>query len=94
MNQMSNKLPVAGIVLALFALAAMPAHAQRVLFVGNSLVGYNDMPALFQHLAASTGHKAYVEECIWYGHTLKAQEGRSDVQTALTTEKWDFGGDA
>ncbi len=77
-------------VAVILVLWATPAHAQRVLFVGNSLIGYNDMPATFQHLAESTGKKPYVEEYIWYGQSLKTQYGRADLQTALMTKKWDF----
>jgi len=90
LDRMRTRLSITIVVLAALGLVSMPADAQRVLFIGNSLIGYNDMPALFQHLAASAGHKPSIEEFIWYGRTLKADEGRPDLQHALTTQKWDY----
>ena len=49
----------------------------RVLFIGNSLTFYNDLPGMFARLAQSGGHVAQVDESsagggTWAGHTKSA----------------------
>lgn len=66
----------------------------RVLFLGNSLTYYNDMPALFRDLSLSAGKKIYVDS-VTKGAATVAQF--ADVNTEigasaygkLTGEKWD-----
>jgi hypothetical protein len=45
----------------------------RVLFIGNSLTGVNDMPGLFRQFAASVGRQVQTEGNIQYGGSLEDQ---------------------
>lgn len=65
----------------------------RVLFLGNSLTYYNDMPALFRELALSEGKKIYVDS-VTKGAATVAQfvdrntEIGATAYCKLTDEKW------
>jgi hypothetical protein len=68
-------------LLALTALAATfagapPAHADefRVLFLGNSYTGVNDLPSLFAGLVNASGHTAVVDAHTPGGNTLGAPQ--------------------
>lgn len=43
---------------------------RRILFIGNSLIGYQNLPGLFEELAEVKGFKPYVENSIRFGMTL------------------------
>ena len=62
----------------------------RVLFIGNSLTFYNDLPGMFARLAQSGGHVAQVDESsagggTWAGHTKSAI-----TLSKIKQRKWDL----
>ena len=62
----------------------------RVLFIGNSLTYYNDLPGMFARLAQSGGHVAQVDESsagggTWAGHTKSAI-----TLNKIKYRKWDL----
>ena len=65
----------------------------RVLFLGNSLTYYNDMPAIFRELALSAGKKIYVDS-VTKGAATVAQFADRNTEIGasaygkLTGEKW------
>lgn len=71
------------------------SDAVQILFVGNSLTGRNDMPAMFQSLAAAADYKVYVE-WIWEGGcTLSRYASRHTAEGAafyrkLHSRNWDY----
>ena len=77
-------------VLLLFASAAPSAVAQeRVLFVGNSLTYYNDMPTLFEGIANDKGHNVSVEAYTVGGTGLAQMLESGEVLTLIQSERWD-----
>lgn len=67
-----------------------PPHDLRIMFIGNSLTGVNDMPKEFVHLATINGRAPYVEAFIAFGQTLSHHLTRADLRAALAKKKWDF----
>ena len=61
----------------------------NILFVGNSLTGYNFMPAVFQKMAQSRGHKPHVEAFVRFGGKLSEHLQKADLRKVLTDRKWD-----
>ncbi len=62
----------------------------RVLFVGNSITGFNNTPGLFRELAVETGHSPYVELSIKFGKTLGDQLADPVFVTTLKSKAWDY----
>lgn len=70
--------------LALFAaVPALAAPPQRVLFVGNSLTYYGNLPATFATLAGASGHPVHSEMIVAGGATLSQRLADGSVQQAL-----------
>lgn len=70
-------------------------EAIRVLFVGNSFTGRNDMPAMFQKIARAGGYKVYVEWIYEGGTSLYKYANYKTEEGALFYEKlrekqWDY----
>lgn len=67
----------------------------RVLFLGNSLIYYNDMPKTFEAFAKAAGKKIVVDSVTKGSATMAQFADRStdigaSAYTKLTTQKWDF----
>jgi hypothetical protein len=67
----------------------------RVLFLGNSLVYFNDMPGMFGALARSAGKDVYVDSVTKGAATMslfadKATEIGALAYSKLTGERWDY----
>lgn len=63
----------------------------RVLFIGNSFTFRNELPAQFEHIAASLGRKVEWSISAIGGCTLYGQTQLRNARTAqLMTEDWDF----
>lgn len=65
------------------ACAVQPAPPQRILFVGNSLTYYGNLPATFAALAQANGHAIEAEMILEGGATLSERLADGSVQTAL-----------
>ena len=61
-----------------------------VLFIGNSLTGYNDMPGLFKSLSIETGKNVSVETCLKYGLALRHIIDNSSVIDKINEKNWDY----
>ncbi|MBU7018727.1 MAG: hypothetical protein HXS44_14550 [Theionarchaea archaeon] len=66
-----------------------PARTIRVLFVGNSLTFFNDMPELFAELARSGGYDVEVDMSAQGGWTL-SDHASSSLTLDKIDENWDF----
>lgn len=70
--------------------ASLQPEPVRVLFVGNSLTFYNDMPGMFAALADSGGHQVQVAQSAFPGYSL-ARHSVDDRTTAkLEEQSWDY----
>lgn len=73
-----------------FLLALLSAFAQeRVLFVGNSLTYYNDMPSLFAGIANDKGYRVEVDSYTVGGTGLAEMLASGEVQRLIESERWD-----
>lgn len=74
----------------LFVLAALSATAQeRVLFVGNSLTYFNDMPQIFESIATEKGHDVSVHSYTVGGTGLAEHLAAGEVIRVIQSERWD-----
>jgi hypothetical protein len=70
---------------------AAAAEPLRVLFIGNSLTAWNDLPNIFASLTQAGGHERPVTRTIAIGgFSLEDHWNRGDAQKAIAEGKWDF----
>lgn len=62
---------------------------ERVLFVGNSLTYYNDMPTLFETIASVKGYPVTVESYTVGGTGLAEMLATGEVVRLIQSEQWD-----
>lgn len=74
-----------------FVFLSSCAHGaqKRIVFVGNSLTGVNNLPGLFQFLANSQGESPYVEAHLEFGKDLAFHAQNDELKTALS-KNWDY----
>jgi hypothetical protein len=60
----------------------------RVLFVGNSLTEWNDLPARVAGLAAATGRQLEYEAITFGGFNLEDHWNQGDARAAIATGRW------
>lgn len=70
--------------------AAISAQPTRVLFIGNSYVYSNDLPALLTQLAASLGETVITAQSTPGGHTFNLHTQNTATQALLAQGGWDF----
>ena len=82
---------LAGTVLA-FACAAStePSPALRVLFIGNSLTGYNDLPGIVAALGRARNVPLDVHSVVRGGASLEDHLADGTAAAILAAERWDF----
>lgn len=61
-----------------------------ILFIGNSLTFYNDMPAMFSELARSGGHEVQVSTAAEGGWTLADHATSPATGAKLEEQVWDY----
>ena len=66
------------------------AGPTRVLFVGNSLTFFNDLPEIFARLAGSGGHAVEVGMSAQGGQTFAGHASSPTTLKKLTGQRWDF----
>lgn len=81
-------------LVTIIAVALVPAIASadplRVLFIGNSLTAWNDLPAMFQALAVAGGNERPVVRTIARGgYSLEDHWNEGAAQKAIAAERWD-----
>ena len=75
--------------LAFVAVIFLASAQERVLFVGNSLTYYNDMPAIFENIALDKGHRVVVESYAIGGTGLAEMFASGEVVQLIESEHWD-----
>lgn len=85
------------VVVSLGAFASLIAQEKpskeklRVLFVGNSLTYYNNLPEIVAQLANSAKQRKLVYKMVAYPNfSLEDHWNKGEVQKLLAKEKWDF----
>jgi hypothetical protein len=69
--------------------AANPATA-KILFIGNSITYYNDMPAIFKSLAAAGGKDVYVNAWVRGGVILGYFAQSAQAAQIINQKQWDY----
>lgn len=80
---------VAGIILPGCASPCSGGPALRVLFIGNSYLFTNNLPALFEKLACSGGHKVITAMAASGGWTLADHFQSKDTIKLIQSQPWD-----
>ena len=78
------------IVLALLCgLGEASAEPLRVLFIGNSLTAWNDLPSMLQSLAVAGGHERPVVQSVTRGgFSLEDHWNEGEAQKVIAAGKW------
>lgn len=72
------------------ALSAQAQEPIRVLFVGNSYIYYNNLPAIFEGFAASKGKTVDAAMHVRGGATLQRHVDEGIVAQTIATGDWDY----
>jgi len=62
----------------------------KILFIGNSYLGYGNTPYVFKQLAESGGKKLFVDTAIRGGRDLPYHISDSNTLEKISEEKWDY----
>jgi hypothetical protein len=63
----------------------------RILFIGNSLTYFHDLPATVQHLGRSDSSRTVVVSSVAFGgYSLEDHWNRGDAQQAIAGARWDL----
>jgi hypothetical protein len=86
---------VAGLFLCSLVISGSPVAASaeplRILFIGNSLTAWNDLPNLVASLAQSGGHEAPITQTLAVGgFSLEDHWNQGAAQKAIAGGQWDF----
>jgi hypothetical protein len=68
---------------------ATASDTTRILFIGNSFTGNNDMPGIFQKISKAKNKIVHVEKCWKGGASLKDQTLRPELFTKIKKGNWD-----
>ncbi|OYT10545.1 MAG: hypothetical protein B6I18_08545 [Bacteroidetes bacterium 4572_112] len=88
-TQLSYKMLFALLILLLPTIFAT-AQTTRVLFIGNSLTGVNNLPNQFESLAISAGKQIYVEDATIGGATLQDHLNNTTTINKIQQGNWDY----
>ncbi|MCB0749304.1 MAG: DUF4886 domain-containing protein, partial [Ignavibacteriae bacterium] len=64
--------------------------ATKILFLGNSFTGWNDMPVMLEELTKNSSHKIYVDKYLKYGGSLYELSQLDTVKNIINSLKWDY----
>lgn len=78
------------VVLACFLSLLIHANTKRVLFIGNSYTGVNDLPNTLREVALSLGDTIVVSSVTPGGFTFNQHSVNATTLTAIQTGNWDF----
>ena len=66
------------------------ASSTTVLYIGNSLTFFNELPEMFARLASSGGYDVDVAMSAWGGSTLSAHISSQMTQGMIDQREWDY----
>ena len=81
---------IAGIFAGIFLPIAMNAQTTRVLFIGNSLTGTNNLPQQFKNIALAAGKSIYVDDASMGGATLQNHLNSPSTINKIQQGNWDY----
>lgn len=77
-------------LLFVMAASAQPGDTTHVLFIGNSYVYFNHLPALVEGMAASKGKLVDADMHVRGGATLRRHLDEGVVESVIRTGQWDY----
>jgi len=78
------------LIFIMYALFIFSQNQLKVLFIGNSLTGFNDLPGLFQELSIESGKSVYVDKCYHYGQVLRNYINDQRLIDKIDEKEWDY----
>ena len=63
---------------------------KKVLFIGNSIIYYNDLPGMFKKLAESKGHAVETGESTMSSYRISDHLKRQDTLAKIDSARWDL----
>ncbi|NRA06507.1 MAG: T9SS type A sorting domain-containing protein [Nitrosopumilus sp.] len=79
--------------IAIVMIICIKTYAQdslNILFVGNSLTTYNDLPKIFQNFSSAKGDFIYYEQITSGGATIRDHSNTGNVSGILSKRKFDY----
>ncbi len=94
MDSVNMKVPgtaprCATVLLALVSALVLQAQTTRVLFIGNSYTGYNNLPQLVVQMAAGAGETVVTGQSLPGGHTLEQHSTNANTLNLIRQGAWD-----
>lgn len=77
-------------LLLCFCVIASKAQTTRVLFIGNSYTGVNDLPNTFKNLSLSLGDSVFVQSNTPGGFTFNGHSTNTTTLSLIQQGNWDF----
>ena len=62
----------------------------KILFIGNSFTGYNDMPGIVRELAITSKKNIFVDCFLSYGRCLYVISQNPQVKEKISQQQWDY----
>lgn len=78
------------ILFLLFIFTTGVCQNKRILFLGNSYTGTNDLPGMFSQMVTSTGQNCIIDSNTPGGYTFNLHTTNSTTQTKIQQGNWDF----
>lgn len=78
------------LVAVLFALTGLSAQTTRILFLGNSYTGSNNLPVLVKNLALSLGDTIFVDSNTPGGYTIEGHTTNVNSLNKINSQQWDY----
>lgn len=78
------------IILVLICVQLASSQNKKVLFIGNSYTGYNDLPQMVYETANSTGDGLIIAKSIVGGSNLEFHATNGFTENRINNDSWDF----
>lgn len=78
------------LIIGFFIFPSSSTVPLRILFVGNSLTSYNDLPGMFEKFAQEGGKNVSVDQAIFPGQALRHYAYSSELKNKINSNNWDI----
>tara|TARA_R110001592_G_scaffold111347_2_gene308325 strand:- start:2253 stop:2606 length:354 start_codon:yes stop_codon:yes gene_type:complete len=74
----------------LLAFSKINAQQKKVLFIGNSYTGVNNLSLLVKNIALSMGDTMFIDSNTPGGYTLKQHSTNATTLAKINSQQWDY----
>jgi PKD repeat protein len=85
-----NKKIIAFLLSTFLSMSVFNTSAKRILFVGNSYIGVNDLPSVLNQLCIKSGHTEFINSVVVGGATLANHWANPAVLSTISAGDWDY----